>query len=415
MDSILKKNFTYLFLIQNINYIVPLLLLPYLTRILGAENFGKITFAQAFVTYFILLTDFGFNTSSTQEIVRVRNDKAALSKVFWSTTATKLVFACLSFVVFGALLLVVPKLQQLNSLLLIAFIGVLSTILFPVWLFQGLEKMSYITWFNAIPRILILVCTFVYVRQKSDFQLALLIQVIGTLLSAIACTVLIFTQRLVKFYSPCRADIRLTVKEGWHIFASGMATNIYTTTNTVVLGFLSTNATVGIFSASEKIIRAIISLFSSVSQVTFPRINTYYQASKEHALHFGSKVLRYALVSTFAIGLFLLIFAPLIVRLLFGVPQFAETITILRISSFVPLFSICNGILAVNLLITFGLKRYLLRIVGAGGLFSMLLIVPAVWWYHAEGVAVVALLTEILITGLLLYTFNLHQIKIKLK
>src|ERR1035437_2531234 len=92
MDKVLKKNFSYLLLLQNVNYIIPLLLLPYLTRTLGADNFGKITFAQAFVTYVILLTDFGFNTSSTQEIVRVRDDKEALSKVFWSTTITKLLY-----------------------------------------------------------------------------------------------------------------------------------------------------------------------------------------------------------------------------------------------------------------------------------------------------------------------------------
>jgi len=414
MDHVLRKNFSYLFLLQNVNYIIPLLLLPYLTHTLGADNFGKIAFAQAFVTYFILLTDFGFNTSATQEIVRSREDKTTLSKVFWSTTITKLLFAVISFVVFAVLLIVIPRLQQMNLLLIIAFTGVLSTVLFPVWLFQGLEKMSYITWFNVIPRILVLACTLLFVKLKSDYVLALFIQSLGTFLSAIACTILIFRQKTVKFYFPRLLDIQTTIYEGWHIFASSLATNIYTTTNTVVLGFLSTDVAVGIFSASEKIIRAIISLFSSVSQVTFPRINTYYQESQERALLFGSKVLRYAAITTFFTGILLYLFAPLIVKLLFGIPQFAETIVILRISSFIPFFSICNGILAVNLLITFGLKRYLVKIVGAGGIFSLLLIVPAVLFFQARGVAVVATLTEILITILLLYVFKKHHIKIKL-
>ena len=414
MDQVLKKNFSYLFLLQNVNYIIPLLILPYLTRTLGADNFGKITFAQAFVTYFILLTDFGFNTSSTQEVVRVRENKAALSKVFWSTTITKLLFAFISLVVFAILLIGIPKLQQLNLLLIIAFAGVLSSVLFPVWLFQGLEKMSYITWFNVIPKILVLVFTILFVKIKSDYILALFIQTAGTLISAIACSILIFSQRTVKFYSPRLADIQSTIVEGWHVFAAGVATNLYTTTNTVVLGFFSNDATVGIFSASEKIIRAIISLFSSVSQVTFPRINTYYHQSKERALLFGTKVLKYAAVITFFTGILLFISAPLIVRILFGIPQYAETIIILRISSFIPFFSICNGILAVNILITFGLKRFLVRIVGIGGIISLLLIVPAVIMYQARGVAVVATLTEILITILLLYVFRKHQIKLKL-
>lgn len=414
MDRVLRRNFSYLFLLQNVNYIIPLLLLPYLTHTLGADNFGKITFAQAFVTYFILLTDFGFNTSATQEVVRAREDRAALSKVFWSTTITKLLFAAVSFIAFAVLVIGIPKLQQMNLLLIIAFTGVLSTILFPVWLFQGLERMSYITWFNVIPRILVLICTLLFVKLKSDYVLALLIQSLGTLLSAIACAILIYSQKIVKFYPPRLSDIQITIAEGWHIFASSLATNIYTTTNTVVLGFLATDAAVGIFSASEKIIRAIISLFSSVSQVTFPRINTYYNESKERALLFGSKVLRYAAVSTFITGVLLFTFAPLIVKILFGTKQFAETIIILRISCLIPFFSICNGILAVNLLITFGLKRYLVKIVGTGGVFSLFLIAPAVILYQARGVAVVATLTEVMITILLLYIFRKHQIKIKL-
>lgn len=414
MDLILKKNFSYLFLLQNVNYIIPLLLLPYLTRTLGADNFGRISFAQAFVTYFIMLTDFGFNTSSTQEVVRVRDDRKALSKVFWSTTFTKLFFAILSFFLFAILILVVPKLQLANILLLIAFTGVISTILFPVWLFQGLEKMSYITWLNVLPRILVLICTFIFVKQKSDYTMALSIQAIGTLLSAIACSILIFKQKTVSFYLPQLSDIQSTITESWHIFASSVATNIYTTTNTVVLGFLSSDATVGIFSASEKIIRAIISIFSSISQVTFPRINTYYKQSKELALQFGSKVFRYAAAATFVIGILLLMFAPFIVKVLFGIPQYAETVIILRISSFIPFFAICNNILAINLFITFGLKRYLVKIIGAGGAFSLLLIVPAVLYYQARGVAVVATLTEVIIAILLLIVIRKHQIKLQL-
>jgi PST family polysaccharide transporter len=414
MDPVLKKNFTYLFLLQNVNYIIPLLLLPYLTRTLGVENFGKIAFVQAFVTYFILLTDFGFNTSATQDVVKVRDNKSALTTVFWSTIVTKLLFAFVGLFVFVILLISIPKLQQMNLLLIIAFTGVLSSVLFPIWLFQGLEKMSHITWLNVIPKILVLICTLIFIKQKTDYVLALSIQVIGTLASALACTFLIFKEKIVSLYLPCVDDIKSAIIEGWHIFASGVATNLYTTTNIVVLGFVSGDAAVGIFSASEKIIRSIISLFSSVSQVTFPRINTYYNKSKEQALVFGNKVLSYAAVSTFALGVLLFISAPLIVKILFGVPQYAETIIVLRISSFIPLFSICNGILAINLLITFGLKRYLVKIVGIGGIFSLLVIVPTVFLYQARGVAIVATLTEILITIMLLYVFKKHQIKIKL-
>jgi len=273
--------------------------------------------------------------------------------------------------------------------------------------------MSYITLFNVIPKILVLIFTFVFVKLKSDYTLALGIQSLGTLLSAIACAFIIINQRIVKLYYPNISNIKSTITEGWHIFASSLATNIYTTTNTVVLGFLSSNIAVGIFSASEKIVRSLISLFSSVSQVTFPRINTYYQESVEKAVNFGNKVLKYTFISTFSIGIFLFIGAPLIVKVLFGITQFSEVIIILRISSFIPCLATCNGIMATNFLITFGLKKYLFIVVAIGGLFSLLTIVPTVLFFQARGVAIIATLTEILITIMLLVIFKTHQIKIK--
>lgn len=414
MDPILKKNFSYLFALQVVNYLVPLALLPYLTRVLGSENFGKIAFAQAFVTYFILLTDFGFNLSATQAVVKAKEDKIKLSKVFWSTTFTKLILAGVSLILFVILVLTVSKFRELATLLVLAFTGVFSTILFPIWFFQGTEKMGYLTWFNAVPRILILVTTFFLVKKQTDFQLALLIQVSATLISSIICAILIYKKGMVEFYRPKLIELQQSTKEGWEIFASGVATNIYTTTNTVVLGLFSTHAAVGIFAASEKIIRSIIPLFSSISQVTFPRINSYYESSKEQALHFGRKILLYSFFSTLAIGITILVFAPQIVSLLFGLPQYQETINVLRISSFIPLFSVCNGILAINLLVTFGLKKKLLSIVGIGGLFSLALVLPAAQLYNVNGVAFVALFTEIIVTGLLFLTFHRHKIELKL-
>jgi len=414
MDPVLKKNFSYLFALQAVNYLIPLALLPYLTRVLGTENFGKIAFAQAFVTYFILITDFGFNLSATQAVVKVRENRLDLSKVFWSTTFSKLLLAGISMILFFILLITVNKFRELAILNLIAFTGVFSTILFPVWFFQGTEKMAYVTWFNAIPKIVVLVVTFSLVKAQTDFQLALLIQVTATLVSAVFCAFFIYKRGLIAFYLPTASDLKQTFKEGREIFASGVATNLYTTTNTVVLGLFSTHAAVGIFAASEKIIRSLIPLLSSISQVTFPRINSYYQVSRDKALQFGRKILIYSFFATLLLGTLLLIFAPQLVALLFGLPQYQEVITVLRISSFVPLFAVSNGILGVNLLVTFGLKKELLLIVASAGLFSLALVFPAVLLYQVNGVAFVALATEMVITGLLLLTFHRHNIELKL-
>ena len=234
MDHVLKKNFIYLFILQNFNYIIPLLLLPYLTRTIGAENFGKISFVQAFISYFVMLTDFGINTSSAQKIIAVRKDKAVLTKVFWSTIFTKLIFALLSFLIIIILLRIIPKLESLTTLVQIASLGIFSSLLFPIWLFQGLEKMSFITVLNVFPRLLILIATVLLVKEEADYLIAIELQVGGVLLGAIASALLVWRLKIVNFYLPGIQDIKYYILDGWHIFFSGVATNIYTVTNTVV-------------------------------------------------------------------------------------------------------------------------------------------------------------------------------------
>ena len=68
--SVLRKNILSLFVLQGANYILPLVTIPYLVRVLGPANFGRIAFAQAFIQYFVMLTDYGFNLSATRDIAR---------------------------------------------------------------------------------------------------------------------------------------------------------------------------------------------------------------------------------------------------------------------------------------------------------------------------------------------------------
>lgn len=412
MDKILKKNFTYLFILQNANYILPLLLLPYLTRVLGAENFGKVAFAQAFISYFVLLTDFGFNTSSTQAISKVQHKKLAVSKIFWSTIYAKLFFAIVSLLLLSVLIYGIPKLNLISNLLYVAYIGVISSVLFPTWLFQGIEKMAFITWLSIVPRISVLLITFTFIKTNEDYLLALQIQVGGILFTAILSAITIFYKKFIFYRKPSLKDIYNEIYESWPIFVSGVATNIYTTTNIVVLGFLTNNSIVGIYSAADKVIRAIISLSSSITQVTFPRINIYYLESKDKALKFARKLLKVISVLYF-IGSFLIIFfAFYIVKILFGLPEYRETITILRISSFTPFFAIVNGIIAVNVFITFNLKHALLKIVGLGGICSILMVFPLTYYFKAEGVALCALITEMIILFLLIQKLKSNKINL---
>lgn len=417
MDSVLKKNFSYLFLLQNANYIIPLILLPYLANVLGSENFGKVNFAQAVISYFSLVVEFGFNVSSTQEIAKVQNDRISVSKIFCNTMYSKVLFVLISFITLYIAIQYIPKLNSNSDLLYTAFIGVVATALFPMWLFLGIEKMGFITILNVMPRLSVLLITFLYVNAKNDYLLALQIQIGGIVLTSVLSLFLVFYKKIVLITRPNFKCILLQIKNSWPIFVSGLATNLYTTTNIVVLGFISNDNIVGIYSAADKVIKALTSLLSAITQVIFPRVNVYFIESKEKALDFIIKVLKIISGLTFMGGVFLLILSSTIVRLLFGFPDYFGSIQILRITSFLPMFATINGIIAINILVTFNLKNVLLKVVGIGGIFSLCFVFPLTYFFGSVGTAIVALSTEIFIFCLMifelkkrnLYIFNFYR------
>lgn len=283
---VLLENMLSLASLRVANYVLPLVVLPYLVRVLGVEKFGLIAFAFAFVQYFVILTEYGFNFSATREISVNRGNKHKIQEIFSSVMLVKLALMVISFFILVALVTTIPKFKNDHLVYFYAFGMVLGKIFFPVWFFQGMEKMRYITFLNVLSKLIFTVCIFLFIRTEQDYIYVPIMNSLGFILAGIAGLIVVRKDFGIRFTIPGFESITHQVKEGWHISISKIAISFYTTLNIFILGLFTNNIVVGYYAAGEKIIRVITELFNPVFEAFYPYISKIAFQSREQAIRY---------------------------------------------------------------------------------------------------------------------------------
>lgn len=386
----------WLYALLGLNAVIPLAVLPYLVRVLGVERFGLVAFAQAFAQYFVILTDYGFNLSATKQTARVRNNREKVSRLFWSVIEIKLVLTIAGAFVMGLILAFVPRFRADAILYEVAYVAVVGTVLFPVWLFQGMEQMRYISLLSGGAKVLSALLIFLLVHHRSDYLLALAIQSGGLLVAGIVGFWSGMTHFKISFRQPSRADLKESLRDGWHLFVSNAAGTLYATTNVFLVGLVAGNVQAGYFSAAEKIVRSIQGLLVPIAQAIYPHISELASRSRDLALAFIRKSLVWIGVLSFAPSVLLLLFARPIALILLG--KAAEgSVSPLRWIAMLPFIIAVSGVLAVQTMIPLGMEKQLSRIYVVAGISSLMFSLPLIHRYGASGGGAGVLIVEVCI------------------
>lgn len=393
----LISNFFSLSSVEAANYIFPLITLPYLVRVLGPDRYGLVNFAQAFVYYFVLLTDYGFNLSATREISINRQDKEKVLRIFNSVMFIKLALMTASLITMLAVVFFIPKFKQDWLIYIYTFGMVIGNILFPIWLFQGMERMKLIALLNLLAKLIFVIAIFVFVKRQSDYIYVPLITSLGFMTAGVLSLIIAVKRFEIIFRLPVKEDCIHALKEGWHIFISTISVSLYTSSNAFILGLFTNNTIVGYYSASERIIRSGQRLLNPISQAIYPYISRLVADSKEKAAHFIRKVMVIFGGIGFAVSVLLFALAAPIVNIILG-SQFEQSIIVLKILAFLPFIIALSNIFGIQTMLTFNMKEAFSGILISGGLINIvlsLIFVPL--WKHV-GTATAVLITETYIT-----------------
>lgn len=396
-NSKIFENVSALFVLQIANYVLPLITLPYLVRVLGTANFGILAFSAAFIQYFVVITDYGFNLSATRDVSINRDNRVELSKIFSNVTAIKSIFAVISFGVIFILTRLVYKFGQYSAVYYLTCLAILGNVLFPVWFLQGLEKMKTVAIINIAVRILSTVLIFVLVKTINDLTLAVLLLNGTVVLSGLVCILLIRRMNIVDLVKPSIKSVRELLAGGWAIFISSLAVSLVGNTNIFLLGVLTADYKyVGIFAIAQKIVWAFANMVVPVANAIFPRVGLLFKQNRCQALKLLKKVYLFALPVFVGMFLILLFGSDILVKIVAGENNKLISGAV-KIMSIIPLLILTDNIYGMQIMLNNGMEKRFMFIYILSSIILILSAVALIPSYNSTGASISMLVTEIFV------------------
>jgi PST family polysaccharide transporter len=397
LRSAVARNAASLYLIQFANYIVPLIMVPYLVRVLGPAGYGAVAFARGFVNYLMLFVEYGFDWSATRKISVHRDDPQVVSHTVVHVWAAKGVLFLAGFGLLLLLIILVPKLREVAWLLLMLYGLVLGNVLFPTWLFQGMERMVAIAFINLAMKVAILAGVFLLVRRPEDAVVYAGLMGGGAVAAGLTGMVVAIRMFGLRPTGVSWAGIRETLREGWVLFLSKASVSLYTAGNAFILGMLTNHMVVGYYSAAEKMVLAISGLMSPISQAVYPRMSKLASTSKTDMLFVGRRTLVLMGGIGLALTVSLLVASPLVVKFILG-GQYMRSLDVIRILAPWIFINGVTNVWGIQVMIPFGYDRAFFLILLLAGLINIILAIPLAAAFQEIGMAISVLLSCTFVT-----------------
>jgi len=323
-------------------------------RVLGTDTYGLVIYAQAIIQYFVIIVNFGFNISATKDISIHRDNKAKLQEIVSSVLTVKVILFLISFLILLVAVFSIPALRENYLLYIFCMALCLSEVVFPIWFFQGIEKMRYITVVNVISRTLFTACIFLLIKKPEHYLWIPLFNGFGALIGGFYALWIVFRKERIGFSFQRWNTMWFYVKDSAPLFLTRASAQIYVRTNIVIVGTFLGMAEAGFYDVALKVVNVLSMPFQTLKQVIFPKV------SKDLNLSFVHKAIKIVIVTAILIIGGTQFLAPFVMRTIIGVDSVSAVHT-LRMLVVILLATVMSGFFGEQLLIPFGKKKSYVR------------------------------------------------------
>ena len=267
------KNYLYNLSYQILTIILPIITVPYVTRIFTSEDLGNYGFYNSIVSYFSLFAMLGIGIYGTKQIAAARD----VSSTFWNIYVIQVAASILALLVYIIVIYSIPQMSGIIPLIL--SITLFSKMIDISWLFTGKEDFKKITLRNTMVKVAGVISIFTFIKSSEDLYLYIFLIVIFDFLGQFVMWI-----PAKKFIKRPSFDTKI-IKKNLHpivlLFLPQVAISLYVVLDRTLLGLLGSYSDVGIYEQGQKLTSIIYKIVSSLGVVMLPRVANLLSERKE--------------------------------------------------------------------------------------------------------------------------------------
>lgn len=386
----IKKNFLYNILYQLLVLILPLITIPYVSRVLGADGIGQYSYTYSIVYYFMMISMLGINNYGNRTIAKVRDNKDQLSKNFFEIYSIQIFMSILMILCYFVYVMLFSSDFMTISILQMIY---LFSCMFDInWFFFGLEKFKVTVTRSTILKILSLILIFIFVKDKSDVWLYTLILSGSTLLSQLLLLPFLLKEVLVVKIN--FDGIKKHIKPCLILFIPVISISLYKVMDKIMLGSMTTISEVGYYEQAEKIINVPMGIVTALGTVMLPRIsNLVSKGNKKEVLRYIEISIDFMMFLAFPICFGLIAVAKDFVPIFMG-EQFIKTAIILEYLSIVVIFISFANVIRKQYLVPMERDKVFILSVLIGALVNLIINFILIPKYQSIGACIGTIIAE---------------------
>ncbi len=401
------QNFLFLALIQSSTVLISIISMPLLIQSIGAEQFGWVNLSLSVIIVFNILVGFGFNLSAPREVALNQSNKEELSQLVSNIFSAKLLLAAFSTAVILLGAYGFNLFEGYRHILVLSVFLLFSEASFPLWFFQGMEKMKLVSVATIFSKLLFLMgLVLVIHKPEQSHWVNFLLGISG--LGVNLCLLLYIHAILdIRFFSPQFSSIWNNLKDNVLLFFSNLASHISINGGLIILSFFASAATLGMYSLAERVVM-ILRLFPAlIIQAIFPNSSKLYQADQASFFSFLKKVYFGTLGIGALISIATYFAAPWIIQVL-SRGELGDAVGYLRLLAAIPFLASLN-VGNVTILLVTNLRDLLFR---ASWMFCAYMICASTvltHYYGGVGLCYGILSTELMVFFISLFLLYRHK------